>query len=163
MNRLYVQAVHSHSSCPKIQAQTTHVLICRFIYSVERLTSFHTSIVDTLRASLLNALPQVTGMLQALLLEVLQRRAAKLPDLMTDVRPMLPTLLASHNHALQNNALQLLKVLLPGETDDATGKSCFASPSVSAKGCTISRGLHSTSKACIVALGVSLGIMCESV
>lgn len=89
---------------------------------MERLTAFHSALIDALRAPLLNALPQVTGMLQALLLEVLQRRAAKLTDLMTDIRPVLPTLLASHNHALQNNALQLLKVLLPGETDEMTGE-----------------------------------------
>ena len=62
-------------------------------------------------------------MLQALLLEVLQRRAAKLTDLMTDIKPVLPSLLTSHNHALQNNALQLLKVLLPAETDDAAGET----------------------------------------
>lgn len=113
---------------PKGQGRSKFcVFMCRFIYSVERLTSFHTSIIDTLRAPLLNALAQVTGMLQALLLDVLQRRAAKLPDLMPDVRPVLPTLLASHNHALQNNALKLVKVLLPGETEDAAGESSFAS------------------------------------
>ena len=92
---------------------------------MERLTSFHSQLVDSLRAALLNALPQVTGMLQALLLEVLQRRAAKLPGLMTDIMPVLPSLLASHNHALQNNALQLLKALLPGETDEVAGNTCM--------------------------------------
>ena len=97
--------------------------MCRFIYTVERLTSFHGALIDSLRAPLLNVLPQVTGMQQALLLDVLQRRAAKLPDLMTEIKPVLPSLLASHNHALQNNALQLLKVLLPAEADEAAGKT----------------------------------------
>ena len=76
------------------------------------LTAFHSALLDSLRAALLNALPQVGAMLQALLLDVLQRRAAKMSDLMTDMKPVLPSLLASHNHALQNNALQLLKALL---------------------------------------------------
>lgn len=95
----------------------------RFIYSLERLTAFHKPLVDSLRAPLLNILPQVTGMLQSLLLEILQRRAAKLPNLMTEVKPVLPALLASHNYALQNNALQLVKVLLPAEPDEPAGAS----------------------------------------
>lgn len=94
---------------------------CRFIYTVERLTAFYSALIDSLRATLLNALPQVGAMLQALLLDVLQRRAAKMSDLMTDMKPVLPSLLASHNHALQNNALRLLKVLLPAENDDSAG------------------------------------------
>lgn len=96
---------------------------CRFIYTVERLTSFHGALIDSLRAPLLNALPQVTGMQQALLLDILQRRAAKLTNLMTDIKLVLPSLLASHNHALQNNTLQLLKVLLPAESDEAAGET----------------------------------------
>lgn len=103
--------------------QTTVACCCRFIYTVERLTSFHGALIDSLRAPLLNALPQVTGMQQALLLDILQRRAAKLSGLMTDIRPVLPSLLASHNHALQNNTLQLLKVLLPAESDEAAGET----------------------------------------
>ncbi|KAL3135934.1 hypothetical protein ABBQ32_006979 [Trebouxia sp. C0010 RCD-2024] len=94
----------------------------RFVYSVERLTAFHSSLIYSLRAALLNALPQVGAMLQALLLDVLQRRAAKMSDLMIDMKPLLPGLLASQNHALQNNALQLLKVLLPSEPDETAGK-----------------------------------------
>jgi len=78
-------------------------------------------LIDTLRAPLLDTLPRVTGMLQSLLLEILQRRAAQLPNLMTDVKPALPALLASHNHALQNKALQLVKALLPAEPDSAAG------------------------------------------
>lgn len=93
----------------------------RFIYTVERLTAFHSALIDSLRAMLLNALPQVGAMLQALLLDVLQRGAANMSDLMTDMKPVLPSLLASHNHALQNNALRLLKVLLPAENDDSAG------------------------------------------
>jgi len=89
---------------------------------LERLTAFHAPLVDTLKAPLLDILPQVTGMLQSLLLEILQRRAAKLPGLMTDVKSVLPTLLASHNTALQNNALQLVKVLLPAEADESAGE-----------------------------------------
>ena len=67
----------------------------------------------------MNSLSQVTGMLQSLLLESLQRRAAKLPGLMADLKTVLPNLLASHNYALQNNALQLIRVLMPEESDDA--------------------------------------------
>lgn len=106
----------------KLCKMSSGCMCCRFIYSVERLTAFHSALIDSLRAALLNALPQVGAMLQALLLEVLQRRAAKMPDLMTDMKLVLPGLLASHNHALQNNALQLLKVLLPSETDETAGK-----------------------------------------
>lgn len=93
----------------------------RFLYSLERLTAFHKPLIDALRAPLLATLPQVTGMLQSLVLEILQRRAAKLTNLMTDVKSVLPTLLASHNHALQNNALRLVKALMPAESDDAAG------------------------------------------
>jgi len=78
-------------------------------------------LIDILRAPLLDTLPRVTGMLQSLLLEILQRRAAQLPNLMTDVKPVLPALLASHNHALQNKTLQLVKALLPAEPDSAAG------------------------------------------
>lgn len=67
-------------------------------------------------------------MQQALLLDILQRRAAKLSGLMTDIRPVLPSLLASHNHALQNNMLQLLKVLLPAESDEAAGETLIVDP-----------------------------------
>ena len=69
----------------------------------------------------MNALGHVTGMLQSLLLESLQRRAAKLPGLMSELKSVLPSLLMSHNHALQNNALQLIRVLLPEEPDDVAG------------------------------------------
>lgn len=98
----------------------------RFIYCLERLTAFHKPLIDTLRAPLLDTLPRVTGMLQSLLLEILQRRAAHLPNLMTDVKPVLPALLASHNHALQNKALQLVKALLPAEPDTTAGHSPYA-------------------------------------
>lgn len=101
---------------------TRHVFwLNRFLYSLERLTAFHKPLIDALRAPLLATLPQVTGMLQSLVLEILQRRAAKLTNLMTDVKSVLPTLLASHNHALQNNALRLVKALMPAESDDAAG------------------------------------------
>lgn len=107
-------------------------MCCRFVYSVERLTAFHSSLIYSLRAALLNALPQVGAMLQALLLDVLQRRAAKMSDLMIDMKPLLPGLLASQNHALQNNALQLLKVLLPSEPDETAGRveRCMQSSNV---------------------------------
>ena len=108
---------------PKPHGVNNSRMCYRFIYTVERLTSFHGALIDSLRAPLLNALPQVTGMQQALLLDVLQRRAAKLTDLMTDIKPVLPSLLASHNHALQTSALQLLKMLLPAETDETAGKT----------------------------------------
>lgn len=76
----------------------------------------------------MNALRQVTGLLQSLLLESLQRRAAKLSGLMAELRPVLPGLLASHNHALQNNALQLIRALLPAEADDAAGQLTDRNP-----------------------------------
>jgi len=65
-------------------------------------------------------------MLQSLLLEILQRRAVQLPNLMTDVKSVLPALLASHNHALQNKALQLVKALLPAQPDTTAGHSPHA-------------------------------------
>ena len=96
-------------------------MLCRFIYSLERLTAFYKPFVDSLRGPIMNSLAQVTGMLQSLLLESLQRRAAKLPGLMSDLKSVLPSLLASHNYALQNNALQLIRVLMPEESDQAAG------------------------------------------
>ena len=111
-----------------VAAQLTTARGCldRFIYSLERLTAFHKPLVDALRGPLLAILPQVTGMLQSLVLEILQRRAAKLGNLMTDVKSVLPALLGSHNHALQNNALRLVKALMPAEPDDAAGESADA-------------------------------------
>ena len=94
---------------------------CRFIYSLERLTAFFKPLLDNMRGPVMNALGQVTGMLQSLLLESLQRRAAKLPGLMSELKSVLPSLLMSHNHALQNNALQLIRVLLPEEPDNVAG------------------------------------------
>lgn len=94
---------------------------CRFIYSLERLTAFYKPLLDNMRGPVMNALGQVTGMLQSLLLESLQRRAAKLPGLMSELKLVLPSLLMSHNHALQNNALQLIRVLLPEEPDNVAG------------------------------------------
>lgn len=89
---------------------------------MERLTAFHKPVIDAVRAPLLSSLAQTTGMLQSLVLEVLQRRAGSLQGLMTDVQSVLPALLASRNHALQNNALKLTKALLPAEPDEPAGE-----------------------------------------
>ena len=88
---------------------------------MERLTAFHKPLIEALRGPLLSSLSQTTGMLQSLVLEILQRRAANLPNLLTEVKPVLPHLLASHNHALQSNALKLVKILIQAESDESAG------------------------------------------
>ena len=61
------------------------------------------------------------GLLRALALDTLRRRAAQLPGLLDDLRPELSRALGHHNDAIQAAALHLLAELLPREPDERAG------------------------------------------